>query len=255
MSRILCWFSAGASSAVATKLTLASHDPAYVVVAYADLGKSEHEDNQRFIADCESWFDHEVIRLRSEKYADIWQVFEERRFLVSPAGALCTTELKKKVRQAFEQPDDIQVFGYTVDKRDSDRAQRFRDQNPEVNLVTPLIERGLTKADCLGLLERVGIQLPAMYLLGFTNNNCIGCVKGGMGYWNKIRRDFPEVFARMAALEQEIGATVLREPDPNDPSKKIPLSLLGLDPERGTYSDEPNIECSLMCSAAEGDVA
>ncbi len=37
-----------------------------------------------------------------------------------------------------------------------------------------------------------------MYDLGYPNNNCIGCVKGGMGYWNKIRKDFPEVFQKRA---------------------------------------------------------
>ena len=32
--------------------------------------------------------------------------------------------------------------------------------------------------------------------MGYNNNNCIGCIKGGMGYWNKIRVDFPEVFEK-----------------------------------------------------------
>ena len=41
-------------------------------------------------------------------------------------------------------------------------------------------------------------------------NNCIGCVKGGMGYWNKIRRDFPERFEEMAALEKEIGRKICK---------------------------------------------
>ena len=59
-----------------------------------------------------------------------------------------------------------------------------------------------------------------MYELGYGNNNCIGCVKGGMGYWNKIRRDFPDAFAKMAAAEREIGrscikSTFLDELDPN----------------------------------------
>lgn len=44
-----------------------------------------------------------------------------------------------------------------------------------------------------------------MYDLGYHNNNCVGCVKGGMGYWNRIRIDFPEVFRKMAELEREIG--------------------------------------------------
>jgi hypothetical protein len=50
-----------------------------------------------------------------------------------------------------------------------------------------------------------------MYQLGYSNNNCIGCVKGGMGYWNKIRQDFPEVFDKMASLERELNAFVKKD--------------------------------------------
>jgi hypothetical protein len=280
MTRVVCWFSAGAASAVATKLTLTEHPDA--TIAYTDPG-SEHPDNARFLDDCEQWFGRPIQRLRSEKYRDTWQVWEERRFLVSPAGALCTTELKKKVRFAFQRPDDVQVFGYTAEEKH--RADRFRDQNPGVDLRTPLIERGLTKDDCLAMIERVGIELPAMYALGYRNNNCIGCPKGGMGYWNKIRRDFPEVFDRMARLERDIGASVLREqasiaplvdvPGEREraadhfvtrtrdgkplarqqPSGSVPVWLDELDPDRGNHQDEPSFECSLLCALAEGDMA
>jgi hypothetical protein len=241
--RTVVWFSAGAASAVAAKLIIAEA-PDDLVIAYTDPG-SEHDDNQRFIADCEEWFGHEVVRLRSDRYKDTWQVWEERRFLVSPQGALCTAELKKRVRFAFEQPDDVQVFGYTNEEQH--RADRFRKQNIEVTLRTPLIEHGLTKSDCLAMVERAGIALPAMYLLGYKNNNCIGCVKGGMGYWNKIRRDFPAVFDRMALLERDIGATLFRDDG-------APVWLDELDQARGNHSDEPNFECSLLCHLAEGAI-
>lgn len=243
MSRRLVWFSAGAASAVAAKLTLAEgHED--VVVAYIDPG-SEHPDNARFLADCEAWFGREIVRLRSERYADTWQVWNERRFIVSPGGALCTTELKKKVRRQFERDGDVQVFGYTAEE--ARRADRFREQNPEVTLATPLIERGLTKSDCLAMIDRAGIELPAMYRLGYANNNCIGCPKGGIGYWNKIRRDFPERFERMAALERQIGHSVLSD-------KRGPIWLDELDPQRGNHADEPSFECSLVCAAAEIEV-
>ena len=241
--RTVVWFSAGAASAVAAKLTVKSEPDA--VIAYTDPG-SEHPDNVRFLADCERWFDHEVIRLRSDRYADTWQVWTERRFLVSPQGALCTAELKKRVRFAFERPDDVQVFGYTAEEQN--RADRFRRQNPEVDLRTPLIDAGLTKSDCLAMIDRAGIELPAMYRLGYRNNNCIGCPKGGMGYWNKIRRDFPDVFTRMAALEAELGATVLR-----DDNGAVPLNTL--DPSRGDHADEADFECSLLCAIAENELA
>jgi hypothetical protein len=83
----------------------------------------------------------------------------------------------------------------------------------------------MTKPQCLHYLESAGIRRPRMYELGYPNNNCIGCVKGGMGYWNKIRKDFPETFDRMKNLEDKMGNSCL----------KIPLSQLeenrGVEPE------------------------
>ena len=248
MSRTVVWFSAGAASAVAAKLTLLGVPDA--VLAYTDPG-SEHPDNARFLDDCERWFKREVVRLRSDRYVDTWQVWEERRFLVSPAGALCTAELKKRVRFAFERPDDVQVFGYTAEEQN--RADRFRRQNPDVDLRTPLIDMGLTKDDCLAMIDRAGIELPAMYKLGYRNNNCIGCPKGGIGYWNKIRRDFPETFDRMARLERDIGASVLREDTRRGDGG--PIWLDELDPNRGSHADEPSFECSLLCALAESSLS
>jgi hypothetical protein len=248
VSRTVVWFSAGAASAVAARLVIGEgHDD--LVIAYTNPG-SEHPDNERFIADCERWFEHPVLRLRSEKYVDTWQVWAERRFLVGPQGAPCTGELKRRVRSGFERPDDVQVFGYTAEEEH--RAGRFREQNPGVDLRTPLIERGLTKSDCLAMIDRAGIALPAMYLLGYQNNNCIGCVKGGIGYWNKIRRDFPDTFDRMARLEREIGASVLREDSRR--AESGPIWLDQLRPDRGNHADEPAFDCSLLCLIAEDDL-
>lgn len=249
MERIVCRFSCGAPSAVATKLALAKYGHEHVVITYSDT-RSEHHDNKRFLADCQSWFDHEIITLASDKYHDIWAVWEGERFIAGVGGAPCTGLLKRAPTYAFQRPGDILVFGYTVEERA--RAERFREQNFEQAFETPLIEAGLTKADCLAMVERAGIELPFMYRLGYRNNNCPGCPKGGMGYWNKIRRDFPETFERMAALQRELGpgSGFLR-----DHSANRRITLDELDPSRGNHDDEPDIECSLMCHAAEQTLA
>lgn len=245
--RYVCWFSCGASSAVAAKLTIAGAGPAdEVVVAYTDTG-SEHPDNARFLADCEKWFGQPILVLRSPKYGSVDDVIEQRRFLNGPAGALCTAELKRKPRFAFQHADDAQVFGYTADSRELERVAKFRANNPEIDLRVPLVDRGLTKSDCLAIIERAGIELPAMYRLGYEHNNCLGCVKGGMGYWNRIRRDFPDVFARRARQEREIGATCIRDDG-------APVWLDELDPDRGDMADEPMGECSLLCAIAETEI-
>lgn len=236
-ARVVCWFSSGDPSAVAAKLTLAKYKDREVVVARICI-PNKHPDNDRFAADVSKWLGVPIVELKSSRYADCWEVWEKRRYLNGPAGALCTTEMKKMVRHDFQRADDIQVFGYTVGEED--RADKFRKQNFEVILEAPLIEAGLTKDDCHAMIERAGIELPAMYRMGYANNNCRGCVKGGMGYWNKIRVDFPETFTRMAKLERTIGASCING-----------AWLDELDPKAGRMSDEPNIECSLLCHIAE----
>ena len=247
MIRTVVWVSAGAASAVAAKLVLAQ-GPAELV--YTDPG-SEHPDNARFLDDLEQWFGQPITRLRSEKYADTWDVWEQTRYLVGVGGARCTAELKRKLRFAYQHPDDRQVFGYTADKPEQLRAKRAEDNNPEVDWWWPLIEAGLMKTDCLAMIERAGITLPAMYELGYDHNNCVGCPKGGIGYWNKIRVDFPDVFDRMAKLERDIGHAVNSEEVTEGNREKSPVWLDELDPDRGDYATEPNIECSIMCAIAE----
>lgn len=246
--RVVCRFSCGAASAVATKLALQKYGPDRVEISYSDPG-SEHPDNKRFLMDCERWFGKAVTILRSSRYADTWAVWEGERFIKSRQGAPCTGFLKRAPTYEHQRPDDILVLGYTAEE--ADRVATFRKQNFELQIETPLITAGLGKADCLGLIKRAGITLPAMYLLGYLNNNCIGCPKGGMGYWNKIRRDFPETFERMAALQRRLGpgSSFWREMDGTR------TSLDQLDPARGDHSSEPNIECSMMCHLAELDLA
>lgn len=244
--RIVSRFSCGAASAVATKLALKKYGHGRVWITYCDPG-SEHPDNQRFLADCERWFGKPVTVLKSAQYADTWDVWQRRRFIASQDSAPCTGELKREPGFAFEQPTDILVMGYTCEEQK--RVDALRKQNFERMIETPLIDAGLTKADCLAIIERAGIELPAMYRLGFQNNNCIGCPKGGRGYWNMIRKHFPDKFDRMARLQRELDVAFWVEAD------GARLYLDQLDPDRGVQHDEPNIECSVLCYIAERDMA
>lgn len=144
------------------------------------------------------------MHLRSERYQDTWDVWQKRRYLAGVEGALCTVELKIMPRLVYQRPDDVHVFGYTVDEQA--RADRLKANFPELTVRYPLIERGLTKAHCLDLLLRVGLKPPAPYALGFKNSNCMPCVKAtSPAYWALVRREFPVEFARMSALSRELG--------------------------------------------------
>lgn len=237
-------FSCGAASAVATKIALDKYGDA-VEIYNTDPG-SEHPDNARFMADCERWFGRKIHVLRSDRYRDVDDVIERRHFIVGPKFAVCTEELKKLPGNAVWQMGDVEIYGYTVEEKH--RVERWRANNPERIIECPLIDRELTKEDCFGMLHRVGIELPAMYRLGFNNNNCIGCVKArdNLNYWRRVRKHFPAVFDRRAAQERKLGLAINRVTKDGVRSE---IYLDELPPGDPTGPDTVQISCGLFCMA------
>lgn len=238
--RRVAWFSCGAASAVAAKLSNPD------VIAYCETG-AEHDDNERFLVDCEKWFKKNVTRIKSEKYSSTWEVWESRKYLSGVAGAPCTGELKVKPRLRFQQPGDVQIFGYTSDAPDIRRAEAFREHWPDVSVEFPLIDRGLSKAACLSMVESAGISVPVTYSWGLPNANCLPCVKAtSPAYWAVIRDKAPEEFQRMAELSRKVGARLCRlngervfiDEIPEDAEKMNPLAP----------------ECDMLCALSQGDL-
>lgn len=252
-NRIVCQFSCGAASAVATKLAIAKYGQSHDVQIINAFIKEEHEDNRRFATDCEAWFGKSITMLRDEKYgASTIQVFRREQYLKGLMGAPCSRALKRKVLDAWKQPGDIIVFGYTMEE--VDRLEDFRDRNPELHVIAPLIDAGLGKEDCKAMIQRAGIVLPLMYLMGYDNANCIGCVKGGEGYWRAIREDFPEYFEAICLLQDEIGegSWFLRYRSGPNKGQRFPLRQL---PAGEARRNEALPSCSFFCEMAEMEYA
>lgn len=241
-------FSCGIPSAVTAKLAIAEFGADNVEIVRSDT-RSEHPDNERFMADCEEWFGKKVTVLASGDYRDIWDVYRRERFITSHRGAPCTGLMKREPFYEWARPDDVLLFGYTADAKDAARAVRLRAASVE-DVRFPLIERGLMRSDCMAIIERAGIEIPMMYRLGFNNNNCLGCPKGGMGYWNLIRVHLPLYFERMAVIQDELGPGswfLVRRGER--------ISLRMLHPDDGKHEPQTNIECSVMCMIAEQEIA
>jgi hypothetical protein len=246
--RIVSWFSCGDASAVNTKLVLSRYAETHDIAIARCIVPEEHADNDRFAADCEVWFGQEIINLRSTEYESCEDVWTRRRYMAGIGGAVCTVEMKKAVRWEFERQwhPDLQAFGYTAEE--ADRADRFREQNPDVHLVSLLINDGLTKEDCHAIVSRAGLVIPLMYRLGFNNANCIGCVQAqSPSYWNRIRRHFSDVFDRRAKLSRELGVRLVKMTS----GDRERVFLDELDPAMGDGDTDPAMECSLLCWVAE----
>lgn len=247
VERIVCWFSCGAASAVATKLAITENAGRLPLVVARCIVREEHPDNDRFATDCEKWFGVPITNMLNKKYnGSIYEVFRKESYISGVKGAPCTRLLKKKVRLDFEKPTDQHMFGYCTEEQD--RWNDFIDAN-NINATAPLMERGLEHSDCLSMVRDAGIELPVMYSLGYQHNNCIGCCKAtGQGYWNKIREDFPEAFERMAAESRRLGVRIIR-------IKEKRAFLDELQPGTGNYQEEPEVQCGIFCEAAKRELA
>ena len=250
IKRVVIWFSAGVTSAVAAKIAAKQyHGVLPVHLVNCDTG-SEDKDNFRFANEVSEWINVPLEIIRNEKYKNTIEVYQSTGFLVSPYGAKCTYELKKLPRRQYENlATDLQVFGYDADE--ITRAERFKENNPEVNVWFPLIDEKITKNMARQILANAGIQEPITYALGFKNANCLktGCVKGGMGYWNHIRRIRPDVFWNMAKVEREIGHSICstETKGENGERVKVPVYLDELSTNAGNYNSEPAFQCGLFC--------
>ena len=252
MQRIVCWFSCGAASAVATKLALATYGLTHEIVIARCVVREEHQDNDRFAADCEKWFGMPITNMISADYdGSVYNVITKRKYISGNEGAPCTMLLKKKVREDFQRPDDKHVFGYCAEEQV--RYDDFLDAN-NIDCEAPLIDRQLSHANCLAMIQDAGIELPTMYKLGYQHNNCIGCVKSsGAGYWNKIKLDFPERFWMMAGMSRALGVKMVKITVAKNTEERIYLDELK--PGVGRYQDEPEIQCGIFCEAAQRELA
>ena len=211
---------------------------------YIDIA-DQHPDSMRFIKDIETAIGKEVRILRSRQYRTVEEcVLAFGGFKNAHNGfAPCTNWLKKRVRKEWEyyHKDCELTYVWGFDGKETARAERTVEANPQAEHEFPIIEKGLSKQEVHGLFElKFDFPRPVMYEMGYPNNNCIGCVKGGMGYWNRIRKDFPEVFKARAELERKVGMTMLKD-------RNAFIYLDELAPDRGNINTEIFPDCTIQC--------
>ena len=205
-NKIICWWSGGVTSAVACKKAIEIYGVENCRVIMIDT-HNEDEDTYRFLIDCEKWYECkiETITAIGNKWETIQDVWITRKSLNTATGAICSTELKRVVREKWEKENTFkcQVFGFEFEPKEFNRAKGMTINHPKVKAIYPLLMFGLTKKDCLQIISDAKIEVPLVYKLGYKNNNCFktGCVQGGIGYWQKIQREDIEKFNTMAEME------------------------------------------------------
>ena len=225
------YFSGGVSSAVATKLAINEID----MIVYTHID-DQHPDTMRFVKDCELWFGKPVKILQS-RFKTVDEACRYASFIRGPSGAPCTRILKRDVRKKFEADLGCKIRSvWGLDSQEKARMERIEDSMPGHIHRFPLAEKHVSKQYAHEILKASGIKRPLMYSMGYHNNNCVGCVKGGAGYWNKIRLDFPDVFESRSKLERIIGYSIIKD-----------AYLDELDPTAGRHDGPIIDDCGIMC--------
>jgi hypothetical protein len=251
---IAVWFSCGAASAVAAKITVEKYADDCDIRIVNNPVANEDEDNQRFRRDVEAWVGQKFENAINPKYpsCDINDVFADRQYVSGIAGAPCTLELKKEARQHWEavnlfnfNPDNLLVLGFTADKNEVRRHERFKLQERD-NILPVLINEGITKGDCFRIISEAGLKLPRIYDMGYPNANCIGCVKSASPtYWNHVRKMHPEVFQDRAEVSRKYGARLVKYK-----GERLFLDELPEDAQCAPMKDM-NVECGIFCDMKE----
>jgi hypothetical protein len=201
-TRVVAWWSGGVASALACYIALQVYKN--VVIVFQDT-MNEDPDTYRFLFDCEDLYSQPIERISriGKDFKHIEDVWLKYLSLNTAHGAICSTVLKREVREAYQNldTDHAQIFGY--DSSEWNRHFQMRQNYPEINCVSLLIENKIGKLECVKFFQDRGIEIPEAYKLGYRNNNCLetGCVRAGIGYWQKYQIDFPDRFDRMAARE------------------------------------------------------
>jgi hypothetical protein len=264
---VVGWWSGGVTSAVACSLCISWFGSENVRLVFIDTG-NEDEDTYRFKVECEIWYGQSIETTRNDDFKSIEEVWYNSMSLNVANGVKCSQMLKRLVRERWEKNNNYsyQALGFTVDELK--RAKGHLKNNPKSRPIFPLIMNLLSKPDCIDMVQKaknlfLNISLPRTYSMGFQNNNCFktGCVQGGIGYWQKMQREFPDKFNKMATVEHDLtdkkgepvtmlkdqskgGGLVFLKPHPNYPSFKDLSMMKGREPR-------PLVDCNGFCGSED----
>ncbi|GAA6618146.1 phosphoadenosine phosphosulfate reductase family protein [Scytonema sp. NUACC26] len=120
-------------------------------------------------------------------------------FLPSPKMRWCTKKMKIEPLEKFVGDDEaISYIGIRADEN----REGYISTKPNIKPVFPFKERGLVKADIIGLLEESGIGMPDYYRWR-SRSGCFFCFFQRKYEWVKLAEEHPDLFAEAVKYEQE----------------------------------------------------
>lgn len=202
----IIFYSGGLGSWITAKRVIQQQGKENVILLFTDT-KMEDEDLYRFLDDTEKNFG--ILITRIEDGRTPWEVFKDKRWLGNAKLAQCSHILKQQtaekwIKENFEPDEAILYLG--IDWTEAHRQTAPRKNWHPYKVEFPMCEAPyMDKEDVKRELSLTGIELPKLYKIGFSHNNCGGvCVRGGQGHWVHLLETLPERFAEAEQHEKEM---------------------------------------------------
>lgn len=200
------FFSGGIGSFFTAKRVIESYGRKNIILLFTDT-LIEDEDLYRFMDDASRFFGVSVTKIADGRTP--WEVFKDVRWLGNSRLAQCSHILKQKtaekwIKAHFKPEECILYLGI-------DWTEEHRTKAPVKNWAPyqvgfPMCEEPfITKDEMLTYLEHVNIEIPKLYKLGFSHNNCSGmCVRAGQGHFINLLKQLPERFEQLVNIEKDM---------------------------------------------------
>ena len=202
----IVFYSGGIGSWMTAKRVIEKHGKENTILLFTDT-MIEDEDLYRFIDETVAEMGAEYIYLADGRTP--WKVFKDVKYLGNSRLAQCSHLLKQKpandwIKENYK-PDECTLY-LGIDWTEEHRTKGPIKNYDPYKVEFPMCEEPyLTKEDMLNELNKLGIETPKLYKLGFSHNNCGGgCVRAGQGHFINLLKQMPEVYEQWEKNEQEM---------------------------------------------------
>jgi hypothetical protein len=177
-------------------------------ILYWNDTKTEDYDLYRFLRETVAWLDLPLVEDSDGR--DVWQLFEDRKFVGNSRVDVCSETLKRKrskkwIKTSYPDPSTVDVI-VGLGMFESHRVDRAKPLWEPYNLVAPLFDAMVDEQELFKqLCDESGIAQPRLYDLGFHHNNCGGfCVKAGLAQFKMLYEKLPEVYLYHEQKQEEL---------------------------------------------------
>ena len=212
--RFVVGYSGGVTSAWCLDWALRTYPRDEVVALFHDTHR-EHADTYRYLRQMAERLGIDITERSDGRSVE--QVEDDEHALANNRMAFCSRILKAEQKDRYYEElraagvtEIVLVLGFS--SREWQRIQRatMRAAADGYAVMFPLVTAGITKQECADWSLALGVPLPSMYRWS-DHANCVGCRRGGKGYWLAVKANEPAIFDAAKAREAEWGHTFLKD--------------------------------------------